>query len=345
MSRISMQSSWFSAQRAKISELKTVRQLDFANDSWKLTSSSLLVIQLCKNLSSNQIYALFVDNFFISVKLFKALKIMNIEACETTKVESGFLTQLIRLRAAATKEKHWGKMSLMIVESNKKMNIEKENVLCMIWVDLNIVQYMITMHIIEEMRDITWKNLERRHEISKSVKSTEKLSFSTSIVEYNTYMSESDENAQQRSYYSSHRSDSRYWWSIFIFFLKTTVLNAYKLWDLLYSHSKLTHLKFQRQIIEHLLASSDQTRQMSSVISLTFTNKKDSSTSCRWKHMKKLSYCVFCKVQLAESRKRKALSKISSNLIKRRRESQTIWRCSNCDSCCKKKNCWDVLHS
>jgi hypothetical protein len=204
---------------------------------------------------------------------------------------------------------------------------------------------MIIMHIIDEMRDITWKNPEKRHEIFKSVKSSEKLSFSISIVEYNTHMSESNENAQQRSYYSSQRLDSRYWWSIFIFFLKAVVLNAYKLWDLLYSHSKMTHLKFQRQIVEDLLASTDQTRQISSIISLTFINKEDSSTSCRWEHMKKLGYCVLCKVQLAESRKRKALSEMISNYIKRRRESQTIWRCSICGSCCKKEACWDALHS
>ncbi len=71
-----------------------------------MTSSSLLVIQLCKNLSADQSYALFVDNFFISANLFKALKIMNIETCETTKVESEFLIQLVKLRAAVTKKKH-----------------------------------------------------------------------------------------------------------------------------------------------------------------------------------------------------------------------------------------------
>jgi hypothetical protein len=64
------------------------------------------MIQLCKSLSANQSYALFVDNFFTSAKLFKALKTLNIEACETAKVESEFSKQLIRLRAAATKKKH-----------------------------------------------------------------------------------------------------------------------------------------------------------------------------------------------------------------------------------------------
>jgi Trp operon repressor len=158
-------------------------------------------------------------------------------------------------------------------------------------------------------------------------------------------MSESDENAQQRSYYSAHRPDSRYWWSIFIFFMKAAVLNAYKLWELLYPDSKMTHLKFQHQIVETLLKSSDQTRQIISTLSITSQNKENSSSTCQWEHMSKLLYCVPCKVQLAESRKRRALSESSPNYTKRRRGPQTTWRCSNCDPCCKKKECWNALHS
>jgi hypothetical protein len=157
-------------------------------------------------------------------------------------------------------------------------------------------------------------------------------------------MSESDENAQQRSYYSSHRSDCRYWWSIFIFFLKAIVLNAYKLWDLLYSDSKLTHLEFQHQIVEKLLTSSSQTRKKMIILFIISTDKKKSAFSCQWEHMSKLLYCVFCKVQLSQTRKRQTLEQIESNYIKKRRESQTSWRCSNCDSCWKKKACWNELH-
>jgi hypothetical protein len=72
------------------------------------------------------------------------------------------------------------------------------------------------MHTIDEMKEMTYKNSKRRHEIfkstfSKSAKDDEKLSFSISIIEYNTHMKRSDENAQQRSYYSSsHFANNRY---------------------------------------------------------------------------------------------------------------------------------------
>jgi hypothetical protein len=66
------------------------------------------------------------------------------------------------------------------------------------------------MHTINEMKEMTYKNSKRRHEIFKSAKD-EKLSFSISIVEYNIHMKELDENAQQKSYYSSSQIlNSRY---------------------------------------------------------------------------------------------------------------------------------------
>jgi glutamyl-tRNA reductase len=75
------------------------------------------------------------------------------------------------------------------------------------------------MHTIDDLKKMTYKNAERRHGIFNAVNrnsailidETWKISFSISIVEYNTHMRGSDENAQQRAYYSSHnRLDSRY---------------------------------------------------------------------------------------------------------------------------------------
>jgi hypothetical protein len=205
------------AQRTKISEAKTGRQLGFPDKTWKFTPSSLLTIQLCKSLPSIRSYGLFLDNFFTNARLLKALKTLNIGACGTAKVESGFPTNLVRLRAAATKEKHWGKMGLMTIEVNKKMNIDEGDVLCMTWVDLNTVQFMTTMHTIDDLKKVTYKNAERRHGIFNAanpailIDETLKIPFPTPIVEYNTHMRGSDGNAQQRAYYSPHdRLDSRY---------------------------------------------------------------------------------------------------------------------------------------
>jgi hypothetical protein len=76
----------------------------------------------------------------------------------------------------------------MTIKTDKKLNIDDENVLCMIWVNLNIVQYMITTHTIDEMQKMIFHDAKRRNEMLKSIILDEKLSFSISIVEYNRYI-------------------------------------------------------------------------------------------------------------------------------------------------------------
>lgn len=187
----------------------TAKQLGFPNSKWKLGLSSLVVIQLCKSLPANVGFVLFIDNFF-NARLLKALGTMGIGACGTAKVGSGFPTELVTIRAAAIKQKDWGKIGLMTVRSDKKSNIDDGNVLCMAWVDLNTVQYMTTTHTIDEIKTVIWKDEKRRHGVSKSVIADEKIPFPAPIIEYNRYMGGSDGNAQQRSYYTPHRPDSRY---------------------------------------------------------------------------------------------------------------------------------------
>ncbi len=203
---------------------------------------------------------------------------------------------------------------------------------------------MINIHTIDEMKKMTYKDAKRRNEIFKSVVCDEKISFPASIVEYNRHISESDENAQQRAYYLSRRLDCHYWWSLFIFLLNEIVLNAYKLWNLLYSDFKLTHSKFQYQIIETLL-TVESTRKQSVALTINSSEVEDKSSSCEWEYADKKFYCGLCRKKEAELRKRRAFEKISDNLIKRQRTSQINWRCTSHDLCCKKKECWRALHS
>jgi hypothetical protein len=76
-------------------------------------------------------------------------------------------------------------MSFMTIKSNEKINIDDENVLCMTWKINNIVQYMIIIYIIDEMKKIIYKNVKYRNEMFELMICDEKLSFSISIVEYN----------------------------------------------------------------------------------------------------------------------------------------------------------------
>ena len=214
----------------------------------------------------------------------------------------------------------------------------------MAWVDLNTVQYMTTVHTPDEMKVSIWKNAKRRHGISKTaishVDGVPKLPFPAPIVEYNSHLGGSDGNAQQRAYYSPHRSDRRYWWPLVIFLLEAAVLNAFKLWKLLYPDSNLTHSEFQYQIAEELLTGGATRLKVDSAVKKSTAD----STSCEWEHRDKGAYCTPCGEEAARLKKRQPLQEISANCTKRKRVSQTIWQCSRCGPCCRKERCWQALH-
>ncbi len=204
----------------------------------------------------------------------------------------------------------------MTIKFNKI--IDDENIFCMIWVNLNIMQFMIIVYIMNQMKTIVYKKTNRRKKVSKSIICDEKLSFSISIVEYNRHMSESNENVQQRAYYSSHRLNRWYWWSLFIFLLNAIVLNAFKLWDRFYSNFKLTHSKFQHQIVEALLIDEITRTHSIKMLIISFEkNDIDESSSCEWEHADKKSYCRFWKKKKIKLWKRSILEEISENLIKK----------------------------
>ena len=276
----------------KISELLTVKKFGFAVSKWNLSQSSMVVLQLLKSLPTHLKFKVFMNNFFTNSRLFKALKTLNIGACGTAKINSGYFLELVQIRAAAIKQKDWEKLGLMTIKSNEKKNVDGADILCMAWVDLNTVQYMITVYTPDEMKVSIWKDAKRRHGISKTaishVDGVSKLPFSALIVEYNSHMGGSDGNAQQRAYYSPHSSDRRYWWPLFIFFFEAAVFNAFKLWKLLYSDSNLTHSEFQYQITEELFTGGATRLKVDSVVRKSTAD----STSYEWKHRDKRAYCT-----------------------------------------------------
>jgi hypothetical protein len=153
-----------------------------------------------------------------------------------------------------------------------------------------------------------------------------------------------NENAQQRTYYSCHRPNRRYWWPLFNFLLNAIVLNAFKSWGRLYPLFKLIHSKFQEQIVQMLLIY-EAIRKLASIISLNTSEAKTKSSSCEWEHISKRSYCRLYKEKKIKLRKRRSLEKISENLIEKRRTSQIKWQCKICELCCKQNSCWQALHS
>lgn len=186
-----------------------------------------------------------------------------------------------------------------------------------------------------------YKDAKRRRGVPQSAfceaKEGPQLSFPAPIVEYNAHMGGSDGNAQQRSYYSAHRPDNRYWWPIFTFLIDAAVLNAFKLWGLLHPDSKLTHAEFQFQIIEGLLMDgSTKQRQPIRMVETPIAR-----STCGWEGLTKRAYCGPCKEkakkEAAGLKRRRPLGETSGNIAKRQRIFQTIWQYLNCGPCYRKR--------
>lgn len=85
-----------------------------------------MMIQLCKKIQNSNEFVIFLNNFFINSRLFKVLKFINCETCETAKINCEYFLKLMKLRTAVIKKKIEKKMNVMIIKKNKKTNIEKK---------------------------------------------------------------------------------------------------------------------------------------------------------------------------------------------------------------------------
>jgi len=183
-----------------------------------------VVLQLCKGLPRPYDYVVFTDNFFSSVKLFKALKKEGIGACGTAKSSSGYPKELLRLRLIFTKAKNWGLRAHMVVD---------DEVLCLAWQDNNVLQYMTTSHDVSDLDELYLLDHRKRWNIpsGSAIPRFAATSHGPSILadstlyhdrsdlllpiplvakEYNDNMRGSDGNDQQRSYYPLRRRNNKY---------------------------------------------------------------------------------------------------------------------------------------
>lgn len=83
---------------------------------------------------------LFLDNFFVNTKLGKVLYRLGVGVSDTAAAKSGFSKNLLALRDCTKKSTYWGQMAIHAV---------CREVLCLAWVDSNVVQFMTTAHSID----------------------------------------------------------------------------------------------------------------------------------------------------------------------------------------------------
>ena len=289
---------------------------------------------------------------------------MGIGACGTAKAGSGFPTTLLALRDATTKAKNWGLEAHTIID---------DDVLCMVWVDLNTVQLMTTAYSLSDVETSDFLSPKKRHGIPKnSIKQitppylpsiaahtvtfgsdvSEGLPIPYPIREYNKYMGGSDGNAQQREVYTLDRRFSRYWWPLFIFLHDAACLNAYIIYRSTKMDSRcLTREEFIRQIAAKLMNNplGNLRKHQSSADALN-VRAIEPSSGHHWIHLPKKRECTACKASQRRPHRRNPLAEIDGNAkARRQRGSQTRWGCGawacRKKAACKKEACWKYIHS
>ncbi len=260
------------------------------------------------------------------------------------------------------------------------MIIDSE-ILCLVWQDNNVLQYMITSHNEDEFKDLHFLHHRKHWNIFSNFivlryhnnciieiylssiaahsilyydwSEEEVLSISLMIKKYNNHMRDLNENDQQRSYYSLKQRNRKYSWSLFEFLLDVVVLNIFKLFTLRNMNKRVTHRDFVLQLAVALMQNfAENERYKECQISVKTSNKANLSRH-RYIKLAKRSYCKSCdqaKIKsFIRSKKRKALSEIDTNqLAKRLRDATISWECaaSECQKkpCCRKSECWIAIH-
>jgi hypothetical protein len=89
----------------------------------------------CQSASQPTAYNIYMDNYFCTVSLFKALRELRCGACGTTRRQGGVRSQLDELKDHM-KSIPWGRL----------YSSEAQRVLCLAWQDNNLVLLLSTIH-------------------------------------------------------------------------------------------------------------------------------------------------------------------------------------------------------
>lgn len=262
--------------------------------------------------------------------------------------------------------------------------IVEDEVLCLAWQNNNVLQYMIISHDLSDLNERHLLDHRKRWNISSEFMilrfsnnltvisylsfivahstlyydwSNMMLSISSVTKKYNDNMKDSNENDQQRFYYSLCWRNSKYLWRLFEFLFEAAVLNSFKLHKIRDLTFKLKHKDFVLQLALKLMQNFyDNDHLQESKVFITTSNMIYSSKHHYIKLAKK-TYCTSCSKLKRKNYtlKRKALAEISDVDVnqlrkkRRQRDAETSWGCSAAEcfklACCRRSKCWTAMHS
>ena len=199
-----------------------------------LTTHQNVVFTLARslpNLPTGQTYTIYMDNLFTNTVLFRELKKIGIGACGTTRASSSkdFPEILRELKDLYSQILPWG--SLIAVPTDE--------VLCLGWIDNNVVFSLSTVHTVNKVADKIKRWRKRPQDTSTNARIARKafdgkgsraeLEIPRYIDEYNFNMGGVDIADQHRQAYSTQRKSMRNWLPKCYWMIDHACINAFKI--------------------------------------------------------------------------------------------------------------------
>lgn len=168
-----------------------------------------------------------MDNAFATIPLFRRLRELGIGACGTTRVNSAEYPPALKPNAGLDE---WNTMDGYV--------IGRPPVLCLRWMDNNLVRMLTTVH---RWNEVTLAKRRKPRTTStnaamvrKAFGDRERMAcyIPTVIDDYNHHMNGVDLADQRRAAYTTHQRTRRNWLALFFFLLDLSATNAYLLFNM-----------------------------------------------------------------------------------------------------------------
>ena len=320
-------------------------------------------------------YCVWLDNLFVSTKLFSYLRNLGYGGAGTCRTNSGICQEFVdkkKAEQANQRISRWGLLWQAPTENNL--------VLQTAWKDNNLVLFLSTIHYPIEIdpeivrilqaqtkpgnligQELIVRNRGRPRATSTAAKSVraefgdavrKNLAIPCVIDEYNHKMGQVDLADQYRAGNPGlHRIRRRGWHALFRFLFNTVLVNSYLLSS--YANRKggrgVGQKAFRKKLISLLFELGRAEAQMQKRVIL-HTNPPlfavpEQHVQVRRERKQDCCGCSLTGQLRKPWLKRKALGELSTNQIAPKRPRASFYGCKVCDvSLCKEGPCWEAYH-
>ena len=221
----------------------------------KLSHASAVVARLTDELprqrqgsSLSRMYAIFMDNYFSTPRLFRLLRDRDIGAAGTVRSNAGGFPKSLAIRGEKGVKLDWNTLGAAVCEDGL--------VLALTWVDNGPVQMITTIHNVGQEHTI--ERVRKRPRLSSTNGArvrqvfgacpTKKFKIPKVVDDYNYNMGGVDIADQLRAVYTSHMPSRRTWVPLLFWLLDCAVTNSYILLSKLNEEWVNKHRTFKAEL-------------------------------------------------------------------------------------------------